>query len=174
MLNDANARFIAALALSGLAPLHELSPSEARAAGAGLVELHGRGPEMLRVEDVDCGRLLVPAERCRGVIVYYHGGGWVTGGLDEFDALGRRLAAANRMRGRPRRLSPRSGASLPDGGRGRVERAGLDGGQPRGDRGRPVPLIVAGDSAGGGLAAVVAQRARAPAPRSRCSCSCTR
>ena len=63
MLDEANMAFIATLAASGVTPLHELSPSEARAAGAALIELHGRGPEMLRVEDVDCGRLLVPAER---------------------------------------------------------------------------------------------------------------
>ena len=46
-----------------------------------MVELYGCGPEMARVEDVELGamrlRLLVPGERPRGVIVYYHGGGWV-------------------------------------------------------------------------------------------------
>ena len=46
MLDEANTAFIATLAASGVAPLHELSPSEARAAGAALIELHGRGPEM--------------------------------------------------------------------------------------------------------------------------------
>ena len=61
-----------------------------------MVALYGRGPQMARVEDVELGatrlRLLVPGERARGVIVYYHGGGWVLGSLDQFDALGRRLA----------------------------------------------------------------------------------
>ena len=37
-------------------------------------------------------RVLMPVERPRGVIVYYHGGGWVIGGLDDFDRLGRLLA----------------------------------------------------------------------------------
>src|SRR4051794_12373046 len=101
MLDETSAGFIASLRTNGLPPLHELSPGEARAAGARLVELHGHGPPMLRVEDVevatgdgDCMRLRlhVPSEPARGVIVYYHGGGWVTGGLDEFDTLARRLA----------------------------------------------------------------------------------
>ena len=61
MLDDATAAFLAKLAESGLPPMHELSPQEARAAGAAMIELYGRGPEMLRVEEVECGRLLVPA-----------------------------------------------------------------------------------------------------------------
>ena len=147
-----------------MAPLHELSPSEARAAGAALIELHGRGPEMLRVEDVDCGRLLVPAERCRGVIVYYHGGGWVTGGLDEFDALGRRLAQRTGCAVVlvDYRLAPehRYPTAVEDAWSALVWTAA----NLEGIAGRPVPLIVAGDSAGGCLAAVVAQRARAAGP----------
>jgi acetyl esterase/lipase len=37
-------------------------------------------------------RVLTPVARPRGVIVYYHGGGWVIGGLADFDKLGRLLA----------------------------------------------------------------------------------
>jgi acetyl esterase/lipase len=37
-------------------------------------------------------RILTPTEHPRGVIVYYHGGGWVLGGLDDSDVLGRQLA----------------------------------------------------------------------------------
>ena len=58
------------------------------------------GPEMAEVRDtrvrVSGGRvpvrILTPARAPRGVIVYYHGGGWVLGGLDDSDPLGRRLA----------------------------------------------------------------------------------
>ena len=53
MLDEASAGFIATLAASGLPPIHELSPHEARAAGARLVELQAPGPGMLRVEDVE-------------------------------------------------------------------------------------------------------------------------
>src|SRR3954463_16677081 len=97
MLDEFSRDFLATLAASGLPPLHALSPGEARAAGARLAALYGRGPELARSEDITIGRalrvrLLVPDERPRGVVVYYHGGGWVTGGLDEFDTLARRLA----------------------------------------------------------------------------------
>jgi cation diffusion facilitator CzcD-associated flavoprotein CzcO/acetyl esterase/lipase len=164
MLDEASAGFIATLAESGLPPLHELSPLQARAAGAALVELHGPGPEMLRAEDVDCGRLLVPSERWRGVIVYYHGGGWVTGGLDEFDALGRRLAQRTGCAVVlvDYRLAPehRYPAAAEDAWTAlQWTAANLEE-----IAGRPVPLIVAGDSAGGCLAAVVAQRSREAGP----------
>ena len=36
--------------------------------------------------------MLVPLERPAGVIVYYHGGGWVSGSIDEFDTVARKLA----------------------------------------------------------------------------------
>src|SRR5215218_7687446 len=164
MLDEPSAEFIATLAASGLPPLHELSPQQARAAGAALVELHGLGPEMLRVENVDCGRLLVPTERCRGVIVYYHGGGWVTGGPDEFDALARRLAQRTGCAVVlvDYRLAPehRYPAAVEDAWTAlnwtaaNVEEIA----------GSAVPLIVAGDSAGGCLAALVAQRSREAGP----------
>src|SRR3954453_17154772 len=97
MLDDASTAFLTTLAESGLPPLHELTPHQARAAGARMAELYGRGPELRRVDEVELGsvrlRLLIPDERARGVIVYYHGGGWVLGTLDQFDALGRRIAA---------------------------------------------------------------------------------
>ncbi len=38
-------------------------------------------------------RVLVPEGAPRGVFIYYHGGGWVIGAMEEFDTLGRRLAA---------------------------------------------------------------------------------
>src|SRR3954466_8890153 len=96
MLDEASARLIAALAASGLPPLHELTPEQARAAGAELAARPVECPEMARVEDVALEgprvRVLVPREPVRGAIVYYHGGGWVTGGIDSCDALARRLA----------------------------------------------------------------------------------
>jgi cation diffusion facilitator CzcD-associated flavoprotein CzcO/acetyl esterase/lipase len=165
MLDDATAAFLAALAESGLPPLHELSPQEARAAGARMTELYGSGPEMLRTEHVDCGRLLVPGERVRGVIVYYHGGGWVLGTLDQFDALGRRLAARTGCAVVlvDYRLAPehRYPAALDDAWTALEWTAA----HLEEIAGGPVPLIVAGDSAGGCLAAVVAQRAREAGPQ---------
>src|SRR4051794_16541094 len=165
MLDEPNRAFLATLAASGLPPLHALSPSDARAAGARLAELYGRGPEPARSEDIAIGhalrvRLLVPGERPRGAIVYYHGGGWVTGGLDEFDTLGRRLAARTGCavvlvdyRLAPEHRHP----AAADDARAAVRWAAARVGGIAGGR---VPLLVAGDSAGGTLAAIVAQRSR--------------
>lgn len=101
MLDKPSTTFIAELAASGLPPIHELSPSEARLAGEQMVELYGEGPEMTLAEDLEIAatdggrlrlRILVPSDGPRGVIVYYHGGGWVLGALDQFDTLARLLA----------------------------------------------------------------------------------
>ncbi len=108
-------------------------------------------------------RVLVPTDQPRGVIVYYHGGGWVIGSLDDYDKLGRLLA---RRTGCTvvlvdYRLAPEyrfptavddSWAALRWADEHRGELAG-----------EQAPLIVAGDSAGGNLAAIVAMRARAAA-----------
>ncbi len=106
-------------------------------------------------------RVLVPVERPRGVIVYYHGGGWVIGGLADFDKLGRQLAQRTGCavilvdyRLAPEYRFPTAvddaWAALLWADSLRAELAGA-----------PVPLIVAGDSAGGNLSAVMTLRARA-------------
>ena len=152
------------MAESGLPPLHELTPRAAREAGARMAELYGRGPEMARVADVELGRLFVPNGRARGVIVYYHGGGWVLGTPDQFDALARRLAAGTGCAVVlvDYRLAPehRYPTAVEDAWTA-LEWTAANVEQIAGG---PVPLIVAGDSAGGCLAAVVAQRAREAGP----------
>src|SRR5438270_5390626 len=101
MLDEAGANFIAELAASGVRPIHALTPEQGREAGQRMVELYGPGPAMTRAENVELGaadggriglRVLVARENARGVIVYYHGGGWVLGTLNQFDTLARRLA----------------------------------------------------------------------------------
>ena len=101
------------------------------------------------------------------MIVYYHGGGWVLGALDEFDTLARRLAAGTGCavvlvdyRLAPEHRYP----TAVDDAWTALEWAAANLEQIAG---RPVPLIVAGDSAGGYLAAVVAQRARDGRPGDR-------
>lgn len=140
-------------------PLHELTPEEARAARTFLQELVGKGPEMARVEEVTIGqfksRLFVPQQASRGgVLVWFHGGGWVLGSLEESDTLGRMLAKELSM---PvlvagYRLAPEHRFPTP------VEDAwaAVEWAAPRAG-GR---LIVGGDSAGGNLAAVTSLRAR--------------
>lgn len=150
-------------------PWHELSPAQARAQSGRLKELVGEGPEMARVENRTLQaadgsdftvRALVPVAEPRGVVVYNHGGGWVLSDIDNFDALGRRLAARTGCtvvlvdyRKAPEHPYP---AAVEDAWQALnwadahlTELAG-----------RRVPLIVAGDSAGGNLSAVVARRAR--------------
>src|SRR3954469_22267333 len=161
MLDESNRAFLAALAASGLPPLHELTPEQARAAGGQLAARPVERPEVARVQDVELDgprvRVLVPREPARGVIVYYHGGGWVTGGIDQYDALARRLADRTGctvvLVGY--RLAPehRYPTAVEDAWTAlRWTAAEVAGGG--------LPIIVAGDSAGGCLAAVMAQRAR--------------
>ena len=162
-LDDASKAFLDELAAGDPAPLHELSLEQARAFGVELARRFGDGPEMELVERhsvaADDGtplemRVLVPRGKARALIVFFHGGGWVCGSLDEVETLGRRLAdrAGCEVVLAQYRLAPEHPfpAAVDDAWtalRWAAERA------------RGLPLIVAGDSAGGNLAAVVAQRA---------------
>ena len=173
MLDQASTNFIAELAATGLPPMHELTPRDARQAGDRMVELYGEGPAMARVQELEIPtadgeqiklRILVPHERVRGAIVYYHGGGWVIGALDHFDTLARLLAHRTGCavvlvdyRLAPEHPYP---AAVEDG----WAALGWVAANLERIAGAEVPLIVAGDSAGGNLAAVVAQRARDAGP----------
>jgi acetyl esterase len=169
-LDEATSRLLAGMAESGGKPLHEMTPEEARGFGATLRELYGPGPEVASVTEMsipspDGGsipvRVLVPNDAPTAVIVYYHGGGWVIGALDEFDTLGRQLALRTGavVALVDYRLAPehRYPAAADDAW---TALTWIDEhvGQLAGSR---VPLIVAGDSAGGNLAAIVSQRATA-------------
>ena len=167
-LDFATVGFLERMAEGDGKPLHECTPDEARSLDAMLAELAGPAPKMERVEEHTIQgrdgevtlRVLVPIANPRGVLVYYHGGGWVTGSIDEYDTVARKLA--ERMSSAvvlvEYRLAPEhryptavddSYAALEWVGNHLSDIAGQD-----------VPLIVAGDSAGGNLAAVMAVRAR--------------
>jgi acetyl esterase len=170
-LDAATQQYLSELAESGAPPLNELTPEEARAGRALLVKRFGPGPEMARVSDervpTEDGadsfavRILVPPGPAGSVIVYYHGGGWVLGSLDYFDTVGRQLAqrAGAVVVLVDYRLAPehRYPAAARDAWQAltwvdqHMERIA----------GARLPLVVAGDSAGGNLAAVVTHRARA-------------
>ncbi|MER6975821.1 alpha/beta hydrolase [Streptomyces carpinensis] len=171
-LDEATAALVADMAASGAPALHELEPAEARGLMADMKQMFGAGPQMLRAERREvcaAGReipvhVLVPNENPRAVIVYLHGGGWVVGRIDEFETLGRELARATGCavvlvdyRLAPEHPFP---AALEDAWEATTwVAANLDG-----IAGADVPLILAGDSAGGNLAAVVCQRARRSGP----------
>jgi acetyl esterase len=169
-LDHATRRLLEELASSGAKPLHESTPQEAREFAASLAGMAGPAPRMARADDATVTaadgheipiRILVPPQGARGIVVWYHGGGWVIGSMDEADTLARKLAERTSCAFVvvDYRLAPEhpfpvpvddSYAALEWVDAHRADIAGRD----------DVPLIVGGDSAGGNLAAVMAQRAR--------------
>jgi acetyl esterase len=119
----------------------------------------GPGPQLPAVRDVAAGRLYVPDSASPPpVVVYLHGGGWVMGGLATHDGLCRTLAARSgcAVLAVDYRLAPEHPypAAFED-----LESAvdWLRAGQHGLDASR---LAIAGDSAGGHLAAAGARRGR--------------
>jgi acetyl esterase len=167
-LDAATNAFLAQMAEAGGKAIHEMTPAEARALGVQLKEMYGPGPAMAQVIEHSIPtadgssfpmRVLVPEGTPRGMIIYYHGGGWVIGAMDEFDTLGRRLAARTGCAVAlvDYRLAPEHPyPTAADDAYTALEwmQAHLN------EHGMPLPIIVAGDSAGGNLAAVTALRAR--------------
>ncbi|MCG3775891.1 MAG: Carboxylesterase NlhH [Nitrospira sp.] len=90
------------VAPSDVRPFSELSVIEARDQADLIVAniaclLRGVAlPEMNRVHEVQAGnvpgRVYVPSTHPLGTILYYHGGGWVLGNIDDYDAIARTLA----------------------------------------------------------------------------------
>jgi len=140
------------------------TPADARAAFAVAQAAlpPDRGAKVRLVEDIALpaphgsvpARRYVPyGEEVRGRILYCHGGGWVFGTLDGFDPVCRTLAdaACAEVVSIDYRLAPehRFPAPLDDAWAALLALA-----EPG------VPIAVAGDSAGGNLAAALALRAR--------------
>jgi acetyl esterase len=168
-VDEATAAVLAGLASLGRKPLHESTPHEAREFSAMQRQLSGPGPDMELAYDealptADGGffgvRVLVPSGQVRALIVYYHGGGWVLGSAEDFDALGRTIAEelSSVVVLVDYRLAPehRFPAAADDAWQALQWAAG----QSAVITGGTVPLVVMGDSAGGNLAAVVARKAR--------------
>ena len=143
-------------------PPPETVPVEQVRAGhlAETAQLAGDGPEVRTVRDTTLpgrggaiGVRVYEPDGARGTIAYLHGGGWVVGTLDSFDAVCRALAVAAgaRVASIDYRLAPEHPypAGLED-ALAAVRALAAD--EP--------DLAVAGDSAGGNLAAVVARRLR--------------
>jgi acetyl esterase len=168
-LDEATVTFLTQMAEGGAKPIAEVTPEEARSQTALLAEFIGAGPEMASVRDEKVQsadgsyfdvRVLVPRGGVCGLLVFYHGGGWTIGSIDGYDTLCRLLAdglgAAVVSVGY--RLAPEHPypAAVDDAW------AALEWASERMTEiaGHPVPLVVMGDSAGGNLSAVVAQRAR--------------
>lgn len=167
-LNPAPLELLGKLIEAGAKPFHQLDLPVARQAMSGLFSMMGPGPSLVATSDhqipvdgdlIDA-RLYTPSGQLNALMVYYHGGGWVLGQIADYDGFARTLAVASNCavlmvdyRLAPEHPFPgpvidafealkwatasRSAFGLSD-----------------------VPVLVAGDSAGGNLAAVVARRSR--------------
>ena len=151
-------------AAAGVLPVHKQTIEEARLRPRALASLLGAGPDIAHVDDlvIDAGDHALPV-RCYtasdspiGTLVWFHGGGWVMGAVADFDAACKAMAVNSgaRIVSVEYRLAPEH-----------VFPAAVEDAWTAlcwaGDRfGQEVPLLVGGDSAGGNLAAVCAQRAR--------------
>ncbi|RPA19846.1 alpha/beta hydrolase [Gordonia sp. OPL2] len=151
-------------------PISEQTPALARMAGPIFSGMSGRGPDVaevrdLKLEGTDGGRfrvrVLVPEGEPEAVIVYFHGGGWVLGDIDlQYDHVGRDLANRTRStvvlvnyRKAPEHRFP---TAIEDSYIGLCWAA-----EHAAEFSRPdAPLVVAGDSAGGNIAAVMTLWAR--------------
>ncbi len=168
--------FLEAVAALNRPGWEELTPQEGREAFNGLGDLFGEGPTISRIEDRSLPgginiRLYADSvyadsdtdsksETSQPAVIYFHGGGWVLGNLDTHDALCRRLAQASgcTIVSVDYSLSPeaRFPTALQEGYEAttyvadHADELGVLGGK----------LAVAGDSAGGNLAAAVAMKAR--------------
>jgi acetyl esterase len=151
-------------AAAGGPPFWELTPDQARAVVTANSQAIGPGPAVESVRDIVIpgragempARVYSPGPDAPGVVLYYHGGGWVAGSAEAWDASVRALAAASGCdavsvdyRLAPEHVFP---AAADDAYDALTWAAGaLANGRP---------LVVAGDSAGGNLATVAALRAR--------------
>ncbi|MEM8499845.1 MAG: alpha/beta hydrolase fold domain-containing protein [Pseudomonadota bacterium] len=172
-LDIASTAFVTQSVISGAPGLHEGSVDDARLMYSGMAALSHEGPLMASMEEVAIptadgetirAHVLTPQtasqEPPKSVIVYYHGGGWVIGSIDDYITVGRHLAARTQSvvilagyRLAPEHTYPTAPNDCWDAllwVDQNVEKLA----------GNRVPLVVAGDSAGGNLAAVVALRAK--------------
>jgi len=127
-------------------------------------EIVAGGPEVADIRDVWIPapggrprvRVYEPSSRLAGTVVYFHPGGWVSGTLDDFDVPCRLLAVESRCRivSVDYRLAPQHPfPAAADDALAALRWVAED-------LSPGAPLVVAGDSAGGNLAAVCALRAR--------------
>jgi acetyl esterase/lipase len=158
------------LASAGGQPFHAGSPQEARAAISALIGVvAGPPPQVAKVEDRMIPgpggqipvRIYTPAGAApMGALVYFHGGGWVVGDIASHDVLCRGLAngagcvtVSVDYRLAPEYKFPAGPEDCYAATQWVADNAGPLGVDPK-------RIAVGGDSAGGNLAAVVAQMAR--------------
>jgi len=169
-LDPAMKQFIEVLVANGAPPnFAEIGVAAAREAAALSGALLGTGPAMAREEDLSVdgagvslpARLYVPGDAPAALLVYFHGGGWVVGTLDGYDAALRRFAKSSgcAILSIDYRMAPDYPFPTP------VEDCYAATVWAAGNRAamglaEDLPLVIGGDSAGGNLTAAVAILAR--------------
>lgn len=168
-LEPTSVAFLAELAAAGDPPLHETTPAIARLGDMIAAGMTGRGPDVATVQNLKLEgsggtfrvRVLTPASTPRAIVVYYHGGGWVLGDIDlQYDYVGRDLA--NRTSSVVVMVNYRKAPEHPYPAALQDSFTALSWAAAQANTLAPAgaPLIVAGDSAGGNIAAVMTQWAR--------------
>ncbi|WP_083914382.1 flavin-containing monooxygenase [Ilumatobacter nonamiensis] len=161
-------RIVEARASQPRPPLPELGVDVARQGFAAAAKAGQSGPSVEQVRDIEIesaegsipARLYLNGASASEVIVYFHGGGWTVGSIDDYDAPLRRLASTTgaAVLSVGYRLAPEHPfpAAVDDAWTA-LRWATDHRDELRSER---ASLYVAGDSAGANLAAVMALRAR--------------
>jgi acetyl esterase len=156
------------------APFWQCTPEEARSRPMLMDLFFGTSPAVARVEDFHIPssdghdlrvRLYVPSPNPRGLIVYFHGGGWVIGTVDAYHPFAATLAQRSgcAVLSVDYRLAPEHRFPKPlDDALAAIEWAASH--APARLGGPVAALIVMGDSAGGNLATVAARLHNEAAP----------
>ena len=158
--------FLDLVAKKNAPPWESLAPSVSRSMFNGLTEFFGQGPELNDISDKVIAdkvpvRIYRPDSKpCLPAIMYFHGGGWVLGNIETHDAMCRHLAKDSgsmvisvNYRLAPEHPFPAAFDDCYEATRYVSHHAaelGVD----------PTHIAVAGDSAGGNLAAAVTLKAR--------------
>ncbi len=166
-LHPQSQAFLDAVAANSRPGWDEMPTQQSRDIFSAMTDLFETGPELSRVENLitenNVRLRIYQAERSHEAtpaVLYFHGGGWVLGDLGSHDTLCRRLAAESGLivvsvdyRRAPEHVYPAALEDCLDAAAfitEHCEELGVEGAQ----------LIVAGDSAGGNLAAAVSLRTR--------------
>lgn len=147
---------------SGAPDMADGTPADVREWLLSMRAALGDGPQIGAIKPVTIdtregnipGRIYMPISDPIGLMVYLHGGGWVAGALDDFDTLARQLADRSdcAVLVVDYRLAPE--AAFPAGLNDCVDAIKWSSENLAELVGNKLPLIVAGESAGGNLAAV--------------------
>lgn len=173
-LEPASQALLAQFAETGSPAIHESTPAIARMSGPIMSGLSGPGPEIGAVRNLKLEgkggtfrtRVLQPSGKSQAIIVYFHGGGWVLGDIDlQYDHLGRQLV--NMTQSTVVLVNYRKAPEFPFPTANEDSFAALTWVADHATELAPegVPLILAGDSAGGAIAAVMTQWARDKGPK---------